>query len=303
VTLDEFYQQLCRAMQAGQAACAITGGLACVEFGIVEHTEDCDLLCDPGVADRLLALLAESEFAGQRCQYRSTLSPPLDACWLLGGWTCHFQWPGPALEEPFLDVFGVPPRMSSPWQTEVHGCFAGRQTVAEMKRTRRRKDWDQATALGLQMLRGGDERGWLHIFSEETLTELTASLDCSPELRRQRPLLDLAFSRSALLGRALAMEVEYWSHLDRFRLKAYETAVGAYSAALRARPASADLLSEHRRRLELARRYLPERPLREYGIDRLLAEAKAATAVGLDPDLLRWLPDAKLCLARVVAEP
>ena len=122
------------------------------------------MLCPPEQATALLDTLVESPFAGVACQYRSVLSPPLDVRWLAGGWTCHFHWPGAVPEQPFLDVFGVPPRMSSPWQEESSGFFAGRQTVAEMKRTRRRKDWDQATALGLQMLRAGDGRGWLHVF-------------------------------------------------------------------------------------------------------------------------------------------
>ena len=56
---------------------------------------------------------------------------------------------------PFLDVFGVPPRITGSWQKRVRGLFADRQTVAEMKRTRRRKDWDQAAALGLQMIKAG----------------------------------------------------------------------------------------------------------------------------------------------------
>jgi hypothetical protein len=31
--------------------------------------------------------------------------------------------------------------------------------------------------------------------------------------------------------------------------------------------------------------------LQEYGIDRLVAEARQATAIGLDPKLLRYLPE------------
>lgn len=65
-------------------------------------------------------------------------------------------------EKPALDVFGVPPRVSTSWQKETVGRFAGMHTVGEMKRTSRREDWDQATAIGVKMLEEDDQRGWLH---------------------------------------------------------------------------------------------------------------------------------------------
>jgi hypothetical protein len=58
--LDQFYHGLLRRLRRKGVPCAITGGLACVEFGVVEHTEDCDLVCAPAAAETLLATLAAS---------------------------------------------------------------------------------------------------------------------------------------------------------------------------------------------------------------------------------------------------
>src|SRR5215467_6562330 len=88
--------------------------------------------------------------------------------WHRGGWTSHFEWE----IEPqavTLDVFGHALRESFPWPNEILGLYAGAETVAEMKRTNRDKDWAFITALGARMIEVEDERGWLHIFREDAL--------------------------------------------------------------------------------------------------------------------------------------
>ena len=84
---DEFFLQLLDRLNDAGCPCAITGGLACVEFGIVEHTSDCDVLCRPEKAEVLLTVLSESEWNGKGCQFRGSMSAPLAAAWLEGGWT------------------------------------------------------------------------------------------------------------------------------------------------------------------------------------------------------------------------
>ena len=197
---------------------------------------------------------------------------------------------------PYLDVFGVPPRMSAPWPNDVQGFWAGRHTVAEMKRTNRRKDWDQATALGLQMLRAGDCRGWHHIFDADTLFSLNETMTPATEIIAQRPVLTLAVKRDLMLIRAVQTEVDFWTHLNRLRLKTYEDAARFYTAAIRADPQATqgNLDPQHARRLSHAEKLLPRHPLRDYGMDRLITEAKTTTGRGLDPRLLEYLPDATL---------
>jgi hypothetical protein len=300
--LDAFYRRLLLSLHRKGVPSVITGGLACVEFGVVEHTEDCDLVCAPGFAPRLLGTLTTSSFRGRACNYRSALSAPLAKPWLAGGWTSHFAWGERAGENPFLDVFGVPPRVTGSWQKRAKGFFADRQTVAEMKRTRRRKDWDQATALGLQMLKAGQAQGWLHIFDAEMLTELVAALPCPQRLLSRRPVLQLAFEGSPLLARAVQMEVEFWANLDRLRLKVYETQGRAYATALLKDKAlkRMPLLTQHALRLDYAERLLPKQPLREHGVERLAAEARDAALTGIAPNLAKFLPEVTLHFASFV---
>lgn len=298
MSLDEFYQSILKRLQGQHVPCAITGGLACVHLGVAEHTEDCDLLCAPEGARRLLELLEIASFDGVPAIYRGVLSAPLDSRWLQGGWTSHFTWETHAPIQPYLDVFGVPPRMSSPWLGEVQGFWAGPHTVAEMKRTNRRKDWDQATALGLRMLRSGDERGWLHIFDGDALLSLSETMPIKTALLAQRPVLRLAMERSPRLVRAIQTEVDFWTHLNRLRMKVYEDAARPYAAAVRAsRGASqGNLIEQHALRLAHAEKLLPTSPLHDYGVDRLIHEAQIETGQDLNPELLQHLPNARLCL-------
>lgn len=297
--LDRFYRGLVTRLRRRRVPCAITGGLACVEFGVVEHTEDCDLLCRPAGAEALFSILVTSEFRGGCCRYRSALSAPLDRRWLGGGWTSHFTWGTGRGECPYLDVFGVPPRVTGPWERRYRGPFADRATVAEMKRTRRRKDWDQATALGLQMLKRGDEAGWLHLFDADVLAELAARLPRPRRLLGVRPVLGLAFEKDPLLSRAVQTEVEFWSKLDAERLRVFEAAGRPYAVAVLRRRKSGQrpLVEEHAERVMLAERLLPVDPLREHGIERLVASARGATMLGLDPCLGELLPDVRLHFA------
>src|SRR2546425_389660 len=168
VELHIFYEDLVCKLRDRGVVCAITSGLACVHYGIAETTKDCDLLCHPESFAALLELLKETRVKGVVCGYRGNISPPLDARWHRGGWTSHFEWATPP-QAVTLDVFGHALRESFPWPQELLGLYAGAQTVAEMKRTNRDKDWAFVTVLGARMIEVDDERGWLHIFNPDTL--------------------------------------------------------------------------------------------------------------------------------------
>jgi hypothetical protein len=175
------------------------------------------------------------------------------------------------------------------------GRFAGMHTVAEMKRTRRRKDWDQATALGLAMLQTGDPRGWLHIFDADVLQALLKTQSPGPVELNQRPALQLALSGSPLLERVIQTEIEFWSNLDKIRLKIYQDNHVEYGRRALKIPStkSIRLMAQHEQRVKFAKQYLPEHPLEDYGIDRMVDEARQATALGLDPIVLQHLPQVK----------
>ncbi len=270
-------------------ACAITSGMACVALGVAQTTSDCDILCQPEGLPGLLEVLEETSFRGVPPSYRGSLSAPLDAPWLRGGWTSHIVWPSKE-DSAYLFVFGVPPHASPGWELEVRGSYAGVNTVAEMKRTDRPKDWPYATALGVQMLKAKDERGWLSIFDDEMLTLLPEEFPLSEKVVSQRPVLALAQRQDARLRPAILAEVQFWQELDRLRLQIFQKAARPYAAAVRASVEPRSLRSQHALRRDLASAHLPQRPMEDYGIAAYLREARARLEQFVRPELLEWLP-------------
>jgi hypothetical protein len=194
-----------------------------------------------------------------------------------------------------LDIFGVAPRGSSPWETEIQGLYASPHTVAEMKRTDREKDWPVVTALGARMIQAGDQRGWLHIYDEALLQTFGPAVKEPHDLCRRRPVLELAANQDPRLRPALRAEIEYWHELDRVRLSIYERAVRPYLVAVRKSrpPAGAGLAGQHRLRVRCAEAHLPMNPLRDYGINRMISEAREALAQIINPAAMTWLPDVR----------
>lgn len=289
--LEQFYEGLVTRARRRGIACAITSGMACVAFGVSEATKDCDLLCTPDSAGDLLGLLGETPLGEHLPSYRGNLTPPLDARWFRGGWTSHFAWP-PANSGACLDVFGVAPRSSSPWEAEIQGFYASPHTVAEMKRTNRDKDWPFVTALGARMIEMGDERGWLHLYDEKLLRAF-AEIKRPAALIKKRPVLELAAKNDPKLRSALRAEIEYWHELDRVRMNIYENAVRRYMAEVRKSrlSPSAGLPAQHELRVRCAEKHLPVNPLRDYGLTRMISEARESLAQIINPAGMAWLPD------------
>ena len=292
--LHLFFENLVRELRSRGVVCAITSGLACVHYGVAETTKDCDLLCHTTSFQTLLDLLAETYISGQPCHYRGNISPPLDARWHRGGWTSHFQWdsqPGVTT----LDVFGHALRESSPWPLDVFGLYAGPHTVAQMKRTNRDKDWAFITALGQRMIEVEDDRGWLHIFEADTLTELLEQRACPPDLIAARPAIQLAVAKDRRTVGALNAERQLWAELDRKRIQILETHLRPYVSAVRKARTGREfsLPEDHALRVESALKHLPFNPLKDYGLARIITESKSTlTESGLLPrEALTWLPD------------
>ena len=292
--LHLFYEDLVAELRDRGVVCAITSGLACVHYGVAETTKDCDLLCHPDSFGQLLDLLNATQIQGVRCGYRGNISPPLDARWHRGGWTSHFEWVIGS-NAVTLDVFGHALRESKPWSRELFGLYASPQTVAEMKRTNRDKDWPFINALGVRMIDAGDDQGWLHIFNADTLAELLAEHRCPPELAERRPALKLAVHHDLRAAGALNVERKFWEELDRGRIQILERPLRPYVSAVRKARAGRELSlpDEHQVRIECATRHLPENPLKEYGLQKYISEAKAALVDrGIVPEsALTWLPD------------
>ncbi len=292
--LEKFFEGLVDRMRQRGVTCAITSGMACVHFGVASTTKDCDALCAPDSAEDFLALLGETLLSGSLPSYRGNLSPPLDVRWLRGGWTSHFFWKT-VDDEAYLDVFGIAPRGTTRWEEELAGLYASPHTVAEMKRTDRDKDWPFVTALGASMLQAGDQRGWLHIFDFDLLTDLVEKVPIPQEVLARRRSLELAVRRDVRLKPVLRVERELWEEIDRARLKVYERAVRPYLSAVRKSriPPNAGLIEQHKGRVACAERHLAPNPILDYGVERLLSDARTELSRLFAPDLLDWLPDVR----------
>lgn len=291
--LDAFYEGIVIEVREKGGVCAITSGMACVEFGVAQATKDCDVLCDPVAARILFGVVETTKLHGVHCNYRGKLSPPLDDRWHRGGWTSHFFWKVGDIEA-YLDVFGIAPRGSTPWAAELVGLYASPHTVAEMNRTDRDKDWPFATALGTNMLDAEDPRGWLHIFDASVLRRLIRHIPCPAEIIGRRPVLVLALNRDERLDQAIHVEKLYWNALDRARMQVYERAVRPYLVAVRNAkiPDDASLHVQHEARLECAERLLSQNPLRDYGLKSLLDDARTRLLEFLPAGAkLDWLPN------------
>lgn len=286
----EFYLDLVRRAQERGIRCGITSGMACVAYAVAESTKDCDLLCDPESAVRFLELLSESHIGDSPCQYRGNISPPLDARWLRGGWTSHFEWPG---TEGYLDVFGIAPRARSSWLEEMMPPYVHPHVVADMKRTARAKDWPFISDLGTLLLENGDPRGWLHLYDADVMQRLAAQQMIPAEMIQARPLLRLAVENSPQLPAAVAAEMIFWKHASEARLKYYERHLKPYLVAVRKAEAgfTLTLLEQHSRRIACAEKHLPPHPLGEAEFAAMIAEARAATLRLIHPSLEEWLPD------------
>ena len=91
-------------------------------------------------------------------------------------------------------------------------------------------------------------------------------------------------------------ETVFWQTLDRLRTQVYHTAIRGYFLAVKEDPQadSPDLNRQHEVRVRHAERLLPTSPLRDYGLERLVAEATSRAGGLLAAHALDWLPDASL---------
>ena len=290
--LDHFYEGLVTEVRARGGMCAITSGMACVQYGVAQSTKDCDVLCSVESLTILLDIIRESNFHGAVGGYRGHLTPPLDRRWLSGGWTAHFEW-RVADAKPHLDVFGVAPRGSTDWTKGVSGLLAGMHTVAEMKRTDRGKDWPFANALGSRLLETGDLNGWLHIFEIETLASLLETVPLPDDIVARRPALKLLRDGDPRLKQAVFGEMTFWQELDRHRIRLHEGFIKKYMLAVKRDPDAGDpdLRAQHAIRVRHAETLLPHCPILDYGIDRLIGDARHSTGELLAADVLKWLPN------------
>jgi hypothetical protein len=108
-------------------------------------------------------------------------------------------------------------------------------------------------------------------------------------------VLDLAANKDPKLRAALRAEIEYWHELDRVRMNIYENAARPYMLEVRKSRLSprAGLPAQHELRVRCAEKSLSMNPLRDYGLTRMISEARAAVEQIINPAATAWLPDVR----------
>ena len=163
-----------------------------------------------------------------------------------------------------------------------------------MKRTNREKDWPFATSLGGAMLLEGDPRGWLHLHDLEVIRQFLKKSPIPPDMAELRPLLRLApFKNTLAAKRILLAERLFWSELDALRIHLFQKHLRPYLSEVRKTTAGNRGLSlndGHTIRINAALQHLPMRPLRDYGLEKMVLKARENVALQMAPSVLDWLP-------------
>ena len=145
-SLNKLYLSLVTKMKNRNLPVFIVGGHACIEYGLAEFTKDLDIVSPLNACGQVLEFLSECEIMGEKCRYRFGHGAPLARPWLDGGWTSHFIFPVvDDYYEPCIDIFGAPPRVVN--KNYGHRIFASMEVVAEMKKTKRPRDWAFVSSL------------------------------------------------------------------------------------------------------------------------------------------------------------
>ncbi len=260
--LQGFYQNLAEELHRRGVMSLTTGGIACVFYDLAQSTKDCDIIIPIEKAGVVLDVLSQIDFLGHKGHLTLKYGAPLAPRWLNGGWSSHTYY-GTTIEPlARVDFFGRAPRVKIP-KSDENPLFLARGGVAEMKKTRREKDWAYSNLLGLQMLKRGNPEGLLHITDPKCLFKAAQGIAISEVLKKERPLLGLVEAKSPELERYLKVEKEFWSRLDNLRLAAYEAAWAPYGAELQNHTEllNMELLEQNQAMVSIAGRTLDPAPL------------------------------------------
>ena len=90
-------------------------------------------------------------------------------------------------------------------------------------------------------------------------------------------------------------ERHFWQELDRLRIRICRVALRPYVVAVARAgiPKAAVLPEQHAARMVCAEESLKKNPVGEYGIERMIQEARQATMAFVRPEFAQWLPDVR----------
>jgi hypothetical protein len=141
------------------------------------------------------------------------------------------------------------------------------------------------------------ERFFCDLVAKEILKHSLQTCELPPEIQDLRPLLRLApFDDPLRVKRVLMAEQAFWSELDEIRVRIFQHHLRPYVSAVRRASAGRrdmNVSDSHRIRLNCAEEHLPQQPLRDYGLDQMLAEARSNVAVTVGENVIESLPSAE----------
>ena len=131
----------------------------------------------------------------------------------------------------------------------------------------------------------------MHLYDADELLGLQEDTPIPTELLQVRPVRRLAVDRDPRLRQALMAERYFWQELDRLRVRLYRAALRpfVYRMGRLGAGGQAGLQEQHQKRLSCAEQTLSPNPIMDHGIDRLIVEARSATAALVQSELLQWL--------------
>ena len=255
------YFELTREFNRFGPVAVLASGQAVVYYRVAIMSKDGDwIVRDTSTAcGHILSILSE-----RGARYRP--SAPLDARWLSGGWSSHFELFDAAGRRLRCDFVSRPPRISpAALEAAFHQTtgedllVVDREALIRLKQTGRAKDYAVIGEVARQMP-PHEEIAWT--------TDVDRILALAPAVggASSRPSVRTALSgegRAAVVS-ALAQEIDELQQADRKRLAVYVRAAEPYLAEFRRKGLTGlPMARAHEEACRLAEALLPERPTEE----------------------------------------
>jgi hypothetical protein len=223
---ENIYLELTRLFNQGRTRAIISSGQAVVLHRLAIMSKDGDWIVRENEED-LQFVLDVLEQRGARYRFGA----PLDARWLAGGWSSHFEFASGAMRVR-CDFFSRPPRITDEelailWKSHDSQTipYLDIEPLLKVKQTQREKDYAVIGELARKL---SPERQFLHGRSaRDLITNAAQNPGAARRMEMERPLLGLALS-----GAREALE-EALDKERRLLMRADESRLAAYSAASR----------------------------------------------------------------------
>lgn len=254
------YHQLTKEFNAGRVRAVLCSGQAVVMHRLAITSKDGDWIVRENQEDLTHILDILSNYGAV---YR--FGAPLDARWLSGGWSVHFEFRHEGIRAR-TDFFTRPPRISESdldliWKSseQLPIPFTGLKPLALMKMTMREKDYPIIGELARRIENINDQL--LLSRSPRDLIRLTSEHpDATSRIISQRPLLAIAKQGEDALAVALDAERRTLMKADEARLFRFKNASQAWEAnwpALSSQIAGLPLAQAHEHICSAAATLLP----------------------------------------------